>query len=396
MTTTISFVNIGMHGHVNPTLPVVAELVARGHAVTYHVAAEFAAEVAATGARVRCYPPPERADNAQEPITLIEQLASVASRVLPGVLADLRRDAPDLVVHDAACVWGQMAARVLGVPAASSFTTFAFNERLRSPTALSAGLVAAGARHPRSAARYLRSRAQLAARFGRGGLPAVDLLNIRQPLNLVYTSRAFHPAASSFDDSYRFVGPCLGARSIDPTFPLARLRDPVLFASLGTVFTAAPHVLRGFAVALAPLAGTLVLATGGVDPALLGTLPGNVVARRSVPQPAVLARARLFLTHGGMNSVNEALYHGVPMLVVPQGADQPLVAARVAELRAGLALTAADAGERLRAAADLLLTDPAFRIAAARLGEAQRGAGGYVRAADELEHHLRHAGTPVR
>ena len=392
---TISFVNIGMHGHVNPTLPVVAELVARGHTVTYHVAGEFAAEVAATGAQVRSYPPDERDDEPQEPITLIDQLARTATRVLPSVLTDLRRDAPDMVVHDAACVWGQIAARVLAVPAVSSFTTFAFNEQLRSPTEASWSLLAAGARHPRNVVRYLRSRARLAAEFGSRGLPAVDLLNIRQSLNLVYTSRAFHPAAASFDDTYRFVGPSLGARPDDPSFPLDELRDPVLYASLGTVFNADPDVLRGFAAALAPLAGTLVLSTGRTDPALLGPLPGNVVARRSVPQPAVLQRARLFLTHGGMNSVDEALYYGVPMLVVPQGADQPLVAKRVAELGAGLAVTAG-VGERLRPLAEQLLVDPSFCAAAARLSEAQRGAGGYRRAAGELEHHLAVAGSPPR
>ena len=393
---TISFVNIGMHGHVNPTLPVVAELIARGHTVTYHVAEEFAAEVAATGAEVRGYPRDERdADDPPEPITLIDQLALTATRVLPSVLTDLRRDAPDMVVHDAACMWGQIAARVLAVPAVSSFTTFAFNKQVRSPTEASTGLLVAGARHPRSVARYLRSRARLAARFGARGLPAVDLLNIRQPLNLVYTSRAFHPAAASFDDTYRFVGPCLGARPDDPSFPLDELRDPVLYASLGTVFNADPDVLRGFAAALAPLAGTLVLSSGRTDPALLGPLPGNVVARRSVPQPAVLRRARLFLTHGGMNSVNEALYHGVPMLVVPQGGDQPLVARRVAELGAGLAVTTG-VGERLRPLAEQLLVDPSFRAAAARLSEVQRSAGGYQRAADELEHHLALAESRVR
>lgn len=54
---TISFVNIGMHGHVNPTLPVVSELVRRGHTVTYHADGGFEDEITAAGALVRTYPP---------------------------------------------------------------------------------------------------------------------------------------------------------------------------------------------------------------------------------------------------------------------------------------------------------------------------------------------------
>ncbi len=388
---TISFVNIDMHGHVNPTLPVVAELVRRGHSVTYHVGHGFGDEVAATGARVETYPPDDiDAGDPPEPVTLMDQLALTAVRMLPSVMDDLRRDSPDLVVHDAACLWGQVAARALDVPAVSSFTTFAFNRQVRSPTRLSREVVAGAITHPRNVARYVRSRIDLRTRFGGRGLPLLDVLNVRQPLNLVYTSREFHPAEASFDQSYRFVGPSLGARPPDPAFPLADLRDPVLYASLGTIFNAEPELLRSFAIALAPLAGSVVLATGRTDPAALAPLPANVVARRSVPQLSVLSRAAMFVTHGGMNSVNEALFYGVPLLVVPQGADQFLVADRVVELGAGLSITSGPVStEHVRLLAARLLDEPLFAAAATRMEQAQRRPGGAVRAADELEAHLR-------
>jgi MGT family glycosyltransferase len=169
----------------------------------------------------------------------------------------------------------------------------------------------------------------------------------------------------------------------------------VLYASLGTVFNADPRLLRTFATALAPLGGTVVVATGQTDPAVLGPLPDNVLARRSVPQPDVLARAALFVTHGGMNSVNEALYAGVPMLVVPQGADQPLVASRTAALGAALSIRTEEVSEQVvRTLARRLLDEPGFRTAAGTLRDAQRRAGGYQRAADELEIYLR-AGSVV-
>jgi MGT family glycosyltransferase len=138
----------------------------------------------------------------------------------------------------------------------------------------------------------------------------------------------------------------------------------------------------------------VILATGQTDPAALDPLPANVLARRFVPQPEVLARAALFVTHGGMNSVNEAMYAGVPMLVVPQGADQPLVARRVVELGAGLSMRTEDAAEgSVHALAQRLLNDPRFRAAATILQVAQRQAGGYRRAADELERYLQVTGS---
>lgn len=309
---TVAFLNIAMHGRVNPTLPVVAELVRRGHSVTYHTSPAFSAEIAATGATVHLYPggdPP--LPDPPIPVTLLEGLARTTVRVLPTVLTDLRGIRPDLIVHDAACLWGAVAARELDVPAAASFTTFAFNRHVLSPTRGSWNLLASATIRPGSFKGYLRSRWELHRRFNTRGLP--------------------------------------------------------------------------IATALAPLGGTVIVSTGQTDPAALGPLPVNVLTRRSVPQPDVLARSAIFITHGGMNSVNEAMYAGVPMLVVPQGADQPLVASRVVDLDAGLSIRPEDVSvEGVRALAQRLLDEPRFRAAASTLQTAQRQAGGYRRAADTV------------
>ncbi|MGW1541867.1 macrolide family glycosyltransferase [Streptomyces sp. NPDC002309] len=391
---TIAFFGIAMHGHINPTLPLVAELVRRGHSVTYHTFPAFRDEIAATGATVHLYPGANLPlPDPPIPLTLIAGLTATALRLMPTVLDDLREIRPDLIVHDSTCPWGAVAARELGVPAVSSFTTFAYNRQVPSPTRGSWDLLVASAAHPRSLRDHLRSRLRLRREYDTRGLPLFDMGNIRQRLNLVYIARELQPAAEKFDDGYAFVGPSIGARPTDHSFPFDRLRDPVLYASLGTVFDADPRLLRHFAHALAPLGGTVVLSTGQTDPDALGPLPDNVVACRFVPQPEVLARASLFVTHGGMNSVSESLYAGVPMLVVPLGADQPLVARRVVELGAGLSIPPQDVTEgSVRALARQLLDESRFRESASTLRDALHAAGGYRRAADELERYVGAAG----
>ena len=390
---TVSFLNIGMHGYINPTLPIVAELVRRGHSVTYHTFPAFAAQIEAAGAKVLLYPGGDMpVPDPPIPLALLEELVRTTLGLLPDVLSDLRGIRPDLIVHGAACPWGAVAARALGVPAAATFTTFAFNKQVPSPTGFSRALVAAAMKYPRIGWGFTRARWALRRAYGRGGLPLIDLMNAPEPLNLVFTSDAFQPGADAFDRSYRFVGASVGSRLTDPAFDAVQLQDPVLYASLGTVFDAGPALLRTFAKALAPLGGTVVVSTGQEDPADLGPLPANVLARRSVPQLQVLERAALLVTHGGMNSVNEAMRAGVPALVVPQGADQPMVARRVVELGAGLSLRTEDATEEtVHALARRLLEDPRFRTAAAAQRAAQEEAGGARRAADELERYLNDA-----
>jgi MGT family glycosyltransferase len=67
----------------------------------------------------------------------------------------------------------------------------------------------------------------------------------------------------------------------------------------------------------------------------LGDIPANCLVQQFVPQLEILQRASLFITHGGMNSVNEAHSYNVPLVIVPQTADQHLIAKRVEKLGAG-------------------------------------------------------------
>lgn len=88
---TVAFLNIGMHGRVNPTLPIVAELVRRGHTVSYHTWPTFRAEIEAAGAVTHLYPGEDRTiPDPPTPAGLVASLARTAVRVLPAVLADLQ------------------------------------------------------------------------------------------------------------------------------------------------------------------------------------------------------------------------------------------------------------------------------------------------------------------
>jgi MGT family glycosyltransferase len=126
----------------------------------------------------------------------------------------------------------------------------------------------------------------------------------------------------------------------------------------------------------------------------LANLPSNVLMRPYVPQLTVLDRASLFVTHAGTNSVYEALLAGVPLLMLPQGGDQPIVAEHVEALGLGTWLRApglepAAAGssqapglETFQAVVEWLLTDEALHARVREAGEELRRAGGLTRATE--------------
>ena len=118
-----------------------------------------------------------------------------------------------------------------------------------------------------------------------------------------------------------------------PGLPPPSLR-PLVYCSLGSQGQRARHgasFLRNVITAFATLPDhDLVVAVGAeLPPAALGDVPANVTVVARAPQLALLRRARLMITHAGLNSVKECVYFGVPMIVVPQLFDQPGNAARV-------------------------------------------------------------------
>ena len=127
----------------------------------------------------------------------------------------------------------------------------------------------------------------------------------------------------------------------------------------------------------------VVITTGEIDPASFAA-PANVRIDRYVPHAPVLDRAVCVVCHAGMGITQKALAHGVPVVAIPFGRDQPEVARRVEVAGAGVRLPARRlTPERLRAAvAEARQLAPGAR----RIADAFAAAGGAAAAADELEH----------
>jgi MGT family glycosyltransferase len=167
---------------------------------------------------------------------------------------------------------------------------------------------------------------------------------------------------------------------IDPARPLA-------YVSMGTLQNGVLRTFRMIAEACAGLDLQLVISLGGgQDPALLGDLPGDPVVVGYAPQLDLIQRAALTISHGGLNTALESLAQGVPMVVLPVTYDQPGVGARVEWSGVGRSIPVGRLTvDRLRAAVQDVLRDPAYRERAGRLRSSIEAADGLNRAADLIE-----------
>ena len=386
------FFGLPVHGHVNPTLPLIRELSRRGDEVVYLSTAEFEPRITATGATYRAYRNrflPELGTVARRLDQLAWLLMRTTSELLAEELDDYKALRPDCVITDSVAQWGHWVAEILGVPAVTSVSTFAFNRHV-----IRYG-VAHGVR-PRSAGQFLSKlrhifkAARLMGRLRRTyGVRGPGLMPMSaSELSIVYTSRDFQPCAETFDDRFSFVGPLFEPRAGDPDFPWSALgQRRLVYVSLGTLFNDALPFYRACFEALKDLDAQVVLSVGSrISLDALGPPPPNMLVRTHVPQLALLERTAAFVTHGGMNSVSESLFNAVPLVVIPQMSEQEIVGRRVEELGAGVFLGKDSVTPgRLRSSVEQVLRDDGFAANAQRLSSSLRAAGGVTRAADAIQ-----------
>lgn len=392
----IAMFSIAAHGHVNPSLEVIRELVARGHRVTYAIPPVFADKVAETGAEVKPWhstlPSPDDDPSAWGSTLLdhVEPFLNDAVQALPQLIEAYAGDEPDLVLHDITSYPARVLAHRWGVPAVSLSPNLVawegYEEEVAEP------MWAEPRRTERGRAYYARFEAWLAEN---GITQHPDPFAGRPARSLVLIPRALQPHADRVDEAvHTFVGACQGDRATQGDWQRPAGAEKVALVSLGSTFTKQPAFYRECVKAFGELPGWhLVLQIGKqVDPAELGAVPANVDVRSWVPQLAVLREADLFVTHAGAGGSQEGLATATPMIAVPQAVDQFGNADILQGLGVARHLPMEEAtAETLRAAALALVDDPEV---ARRLEEIQADMakeGGTRRAADLIEAELRAA-----
>lgn len=384
----IAMVGIPAISHTLPSLEIIRELVARGHRVTYANGASMADVIKPTGAEFVPFDstlPVADNDWPADPIAAMTLFLDDAMQALPQLRAVYDRDPADLYLYDIGAYAARALAEAQGRPVVQLSPTIVGWEGYHDEIgAQIMSLPGAEAYQEKFATWLAESGATTTDPSAFSGLP---------PRCVALIPRAMQPNADRVNtEVVTFVGPCLGDRADQGGWERPADAEKVLLISLGSAYTRQAAFYRECVAAFGDLPGWHVVLQIGkyVDLGELGEIPANVEVHRWVPQLAILERADAFITHAGMGGSSEGLYCGVPMIAVPQGAEQPMNADRLVELGVARRIDTADAAAgALRAALTELTTDPEVARRSARLKAEARAEGGAGRAADLIEDALR-------
>lgn len=358
----ILFTFVGGSGHFDPLLPVAQAARAAGHTVAFACGPSMVSAVESSAFTVFALgtssgKPPERLpllplSMEREERDLRERFAREGARFrVPRILALCAEWQPDIIVHDEADFGSPIAAERLGLLYANVL------------------VIAAGSLVRKNVVGEALN--ELRAEHNLPPDPDLTMLSrylVLSPFPPSYRDPAFPLPATAY--TFR-------SRTLDSTVNDAAPRWienlpnlPTIYFTLGTIFNMESgdlfmRVLAG----LRDLPINLVVTVGQhIDPAEFGPQPANVHIERYIPQAAILARCSAVVSHGGSGSVMGALAHGLPSVLIPMGADQPLNAARCLDLGVALVLDAVKATpESVRDAVATVLVEPRYRQAAERL-----------------------------
>lgn len=386
----ISIINIPAYGHVNPTLALVEKLCEKGHRVTYATTEEFAPAVKQAGASPLLYQTtinvePERikemVEKNETPISILKE----SLEILPQLEELYQNDQPDLIVYDFIAFAGKLFADKLNVPAIRLCSSYAQNEsfQLGSEEMLK---------------QLKQAEADFQVYLEKENLPAVSFehLAIPEALNIVFMPKSFQIKNETFDERFCFVGPSLGKRGEQESLLPETGNRPLMLISLGTAFNAWPEFYRMCIDAFRNSDWHVVMSTGiSIEPDSLGDIPDNFTVRQRVPQLDILAKADLFVSHGGMNSTMEAMNAGVPLVVIPQMYEQELTARRVDELGLGVYLPKEEVSvSRLQKAVQDVSGDKEMLNRVKDMQKDVKEAGGAEKAAAEIEAFIKKSVVP--
>lgn len=381
----IAMVSIPFPGHVNPSIEVIRELVARGHRVTYANDPSWADAVESVGAELKPYASrlPAGDDWDGDMIDHLTLFLDDAIGMLPQLRTAYTDDRPDLFLYDIAGAPARLLAEQWGIPSMQISPTFVAwdgYEQEMGP------MIEQMRADPRGAAYYQRFEQWLAEEKS----PVTDSAAFqgRPDRGLVLIPRAMQPFADRVDETvFRFAGPILGERDEQGDWTRPAGVEKVLLVSLGSTFTDHPEFYRHCVEAFAGLPGWhIVLQIGKhVDAAVLGEVPANVEVHHWVPQLRILRQADAFVTHGGMGGSVEGLWSGTPMLVAPQAADQFGNAEKLVELGVARRIDTTISAAELRETFQNLINDPGVRRASAEISRELKAGSGAGYAATLIE-----------
>lgn len=324
----------------NTLTPIIRHLADSGYEILHYNSETFRPAIQHENIRFRAYPAYEggyKMETLSENMSLFkfgEILIDTAAGLMDFLQEEVEEEKPDFILHTHLVLWGKLLAQKFQLPAIALFTTFVLDSSfMKSAVSKENQSTIFRPKYLLDAKRFSTKAQHLYDQIGlEGKINIWDVYANKEELNISFILEPFQPGSKLISPSNKHVG-----------FPVqidkSCLKQEHVYVSLGTIFnrnidffSLCIRVLSKF-----PLKSIISMGTRASS-LKSAVIPAQIFLEEHVDQVEVLQKAKLFLTHGGMASVQEAVYTHTPMIVIPKIPEQIITAKRIQELGIGIYL----------------------------------------------------------
>lgn len=349
----VLFFSFPYYGHINYLLKIAGTLKKRGHDVIFVSSKQY--ELAAAEANVSFMECnymkliPVDSNDLSKGLNglyaLVDTILGVTSFYLKKDLERFQLNV-DCIVYDSYAYWGKEIAEKLGVPHVCSITSHAYNrECLRLDPDKFLRLFCRESEDSElfdSNFKALFKTIDLFSRTlsrkhlsGKKEYHLLDAVCGDGHQNIVYSLKELYDSPQLFGSAYYFVGPIMESKEHTRETSSS---EKIIYISLGTILDNMENFFNECIAYFSRTCYKVYMSIGRTGSERLTNVPPNFVVASTLPQVEILQQCSLFITHGGANSMNEALYCGVPMVVIPFATDEFLNAAMIERNQIGICI----------------------------------------------------------
>lgn len=331
------YYNIFGIGHIRPTLPLVTELCRLGVEIIYHSSPARKELIESTGAQFKNYGRDDYSASDYNPNkNFVLQSLPAARGLLPFLQEEFESIQPDFILYDSMAPWGYILSKIYNIPAFCIVTTLAFTP-LEIQKAFQQNNIEIDEANI-NAIRFFKENFNLE-------IYLEQALGAYGKNNIVFTNKAFNSLLDYDGKDFFFTGAqILPEQELELKYQKG-FNQKIIVMSFGTiVLNETPELINHFIQLIEEYKNSpeakLILSVGNSKNIELlkkrfFPFPEHILIEEFIPQQSLLKIADVFINHGGMNSINEALCFRVPQIIIPIANDHFINAAQVEKLSLG-------------------------------------------------------------
>ncbi|MDD4029132.1 MAG: hypothetical protein PHI40_03340 [Caldisericia bacterium] len=347
---TICYFNLPAWGHIYPTLDLVKDLTKK-HTVFYFSTPAFQDSIESVGAHfvdIYSFWHSSLRDEFRNPEKVMYKASyffletiGYSLEISYWLVSQLRYKKnqwkPDILIHDNCCLWGKLLATVWEVPAICTFSTFVLQSV--SLKGIPLHWLLDEWKGYKGGFRFVKYYSLFRLHYPSLSIAIKDMVVNKEKENLVFLPKKLQIHAEKLDASFKFLPRSFRYRA--STNSLRRYPSSTfLYVSLGTIHTHNIAILQSIVRILSSLRIPSIVSAGVHYRNLQNPQHKLIQIYPFVDQISILQHSHCkgFVTHGGMNSVVEAITYHIPLFVIPQTMEQLITGKQIQSLKMGVVL----------------------------------------------------------